>query len=571
MVRMLAYRTSSALRYCCALMLAMASCSASAQPVPSSADAGRVALPTAREADAFDVKPAVKATPELDMIPPEQAAAIITLTSVTFKGMSAFTEAELKPIYADKLGARITMRELYALVGQVRQRYMDTGYTLSKVTLRQNSIASGNIVLDVIEGYVGEVVLDPSLSDAPILRSFVEEVKAMRPLNNKRLERLMLVLNARPALPVAAVLSAGNNADGSSNDVVLTLQPRPNPQPRSFVTLDNFGSNFTGPFRVAVGTVIRNLGINYDDLYISGSVATQLKELKQAGMEYTLPIFGVSGATLQFSTSINNTEPGGRLLALEVEGKSRSFSAQASYPVTLQRDESWFVGGGFTYHNVRTNLLNARLSEDQLRTANLTSRYSISDGWGGLNRVQVKASKGLDILGARETGSGDLSRADGHSDFLKSEFSASRLQSITRNVDVLTSVAGQHSNDPLLSSEEFGVGGSGIGRGYDPSEITGDKGISAAIELRYTHAVPAIDAVLQPYGFYDIGKVWNIDPSAKNRASLASAGAGVRLYSDHGWNADVLAAVPLTKPAQDPPGYANGNSARLLMSVRKTF
>lgn len=33
----------------------------------------------------------------------------------------------------------------------------------------------------------------------------------------------------------------------------------------------------------------------------------------------------------------------------------------------------------------------------------------------------------------------------------------------------------------LLSPKQFGVGGSQFGRGYDPSEITGDSGVAGKV------------------------------------------------------------------------------------------
>lgn len=555
----------------CALILAMGAVPAHAQSVPSSADSGRMTAPTKPNMGAFDVRPTPPPAHTPNTLSPEQAAVTFTLNSMTLHGATAFPEAELQSIYAAKLHSRITVGELYVLVEQIRQRYMDAGYALSNVSLRENTIAQGNIVLDVIEGYVGNVALDTSIDEAPILRSFAAEVKAMHPLNTKRLERLMLILNARPALQVSAVLSAPTTAEAQRGNVTLTLQPKAQLSPRSFVTFDNHGSRFTGPFQLAIGTVIRNLGFNYDDLFLSSSVATQMRELKQGGAEYTLPVLGVSGATLQLSTSVNSAQPGRRLTALEIKGQSRSMTAQASYPVILQRDESWMLNAALTYRNVETNILGSRLFNDQLRVAHASSRYSVSDHWGGLNRLQFEVSKGMNILGARPSGSPDLSRADGRSDFVKTTFSASRLQSITPTIELLANARGQHTKSPLLSSEEFGIGGADTGRGYDPSEITGDRGLSASVELRYNHDMPSLAATLQPYGFYNVGKVWNIDPSDKNHSSIASTGGGVRFYSDDGWNADMVAAIPLTKPADEPPGYATPKSPRFLMSIRKTF
>ena len=89
---------------------------------------------------------------------------------------------------------------------------------------------------------------------------------------------------------------------------------------------------------------------------------------------------------------------------------------------------------------------------------------------------------------------------------------AQRLQRVTSNVNLQLTARGQLANDALLASEEFGVGGINSGRGYDPSEIVGDDGISGSVEVQWNEPYPV--SYLEDYqlfGFYDIGKVWNTD------------------------------------------------------------
>ena len=95
---------------------------------------------------------------------------------------------------------------------------------------------------------------------------------------------------------------------------------------------------------------------------------------------------------------------------------------------------------------------------------------------------------------------------------------------------MLAFVTGQYSNDPLFASEEFGYGGQFLGRAYDTSEIAGDKGIAASLELRYQ--MPHFNTnstSTELYGFYDIGKTWNNDIGLTDNTELgASFGFGSR-------------------------------------------
>ena len=126
-------------------------------------------------------------------------------------------------------------------------------------------------------------------------------------------------------------------------------------------------------------------------------------------------------------------------------------------------------------------------------------------------------------------------------------FSALRLQRVLPGLSILTSAIGQWSANTLLSAEEFGVGGAQFGRGYDPSEITGDHGFAMKIEPQYGKAIQGDYLVdYQLYGFYDFGVVWNTLNT--DRESLASAGFGVRSNFTDWASGFAEMAFPITRP-----------------------
>jgi len=59
--------------------------------------------------------------------------------------------------------------------------------------------------------------------------------------------------------------------------------------------------------------------------------------------------------------------------------------------------------------------------------------------------------------------------------------------------------------------------------------------------------------IFGPYGFYDVGKVWNADQGSE---SGSSAGAEIRIDSGFGASANFLIAEPLSRAIEDP---SNGN------------
>ncbi len=547
-----------------------------AQNVPSSADPGRQSSPIEKRQDQFpDIKPfdpSVQRARAPDLSP-ETAQATFIFNSLTITGAQAFTPETLGSYYQRYLGQEITVSQLFDVLTDIQQLYQDHGYTISKVSMPEQNIKSGHIIFNVIEGYVGKVDIDPEIISSDLIDSFSQDVLAMRPLNTIRLERLMLILNDRPQLDVAAVISAAD--DQLPGAVKITLKPLNTNEPLTrYIGFDNHGSNFTGSGQVTAGGNFSQGLPNYSDLDLFLIQTTSAQEMRQAGAAYHLPVFGISGAMLNISSNMTRTEPGDTLDVLDVQGKSTSITAALSYPLIRQREEAWIVSAGLSYKNVLTNILQDRLFDDRTRSLFIDTKYSFSDRYLGLNAFQASYHQGFNILGARETGSIDLSREAGRSDFRKVEISASRLQQLTGSFDLLGRVKGQYAWNPLLSSEEFGFGGSDLGRGYDPSELTGDKGVSASLELRYRNNLNFQGQrpwVYQLYGFYDIGKVWNIDPGSKNTVSGASAGLGARLWINDDYQFDLNLSAPLTNPADNPPQYANGSSPRALLSFKYQF
>lgn len=545
--------------------------------MPSSADPSRQTQKPQNGNDFSSIKNEASATPKAQAptLDENTAAVSFVLNSVTFNGATAFTPAELQSVYAQSLGQNITIAQLTGIMVAIQQMYYDAGYTLSKVFIPEQNIQSGNIRFDVIEGYAAEVDMDETLVPADILESFKSDVLSMRPLNTKRLERLMLLLNDRPGLNVSSILSSVSNAQAYDRGAVkLTLKQNVNlRRNNNFVEFNNYGSNFTGPGQMVFGAGLDKGLPNYSNLFATYTQTTSARELRQAGLNYDVPLAGISGTVLHLTSGVTFTEPGSNLDALDIKGRSENIGFSVSYPVIRQRDKNLTIEAGFDYKNTKTDILDDRLSEDRIRSLVLKTKYSFSDGFKGINVADLKYSQGFDVLGARKSGSEDLSREEGQSDYKKIEASFARLQSITEQIDLFATVRGQYTRDPLLSSEEFGHGGGYLGRGYDPSEIAGDRGVSISVEARYKNYFNLGNHPLQYqlYSFYDFGKVWNIDPSAKNHVSAASAGLGGRLFlSDH-YAMDLNFAVPLSKSADNPPKYTDEDGPRVLLSVKYQF
>lgn len=498
------------------------------------------------------------------------------LSAIQISGMTAYSDAEVQKLYARYLGQEISVATLFEIIADLHNKYLEDGYTLSRVFLPAQDIKNGVARIDVVEGYISAVELDPSMPRDFVTENAVQRILTMRPLNTIELERILLIINALPRMGVGAILAsldAGNPDAKTPGALRLILRNEPKDEEIASIGIDNHGSVFTGPYQVSGYGRVFNVGMAHSTLEISSTLSTSLPEQQFLSLDYKFPILGASGTMLSFTTSVAKTEPGSNLDRLDIKGMSKYIAAEISYPVIRQRAMMLNADASFDMRNSKTDILDDLLYDDRLRVLRAGFNFSASDSLYGVTLVDFHYAKGLDILGARETGSFRLSREDGESDFNKMTGLLGRLQSLPHNFELYALLSGQYAFEPLLSAEEFGFGGGVLGRGYNPSEIAGDRGIAGTIELRHNSgALPTPFTVsAQPYVFYDAGKVWNIDNGNTTHLSAASSGVGSRFAMEDGWNMDMNLAFPLTRPAQNAPKYSDKYGPRIMFELRKAF
>lgn len=118
-------------------------------------------------------------------------------------------------------------------------------------------------------------------------------------------------------------------------------------------------------------------------------------------------------------------------------------------------------------------------------------------------------------------------------------------------------LAGQVATGPLISAEQYSIGGADTVRGYLDGESIGDHGALASIELRSPNwAAPDAGAAddwrksidnLTGYAFFDAGHTVTINPAAgqAERSNLAGTGFGLKARALKRAEADLAVAWPL--------------------------
>ena len=551
-----------------AILVASSGIEATAQQVPPTAEPSRIEKQ-------FEAPPVPKAmeepvVPETERpLPPAEAKKIrFTLTGLVVEGSTVYDDKDFLPFYEKHLGKEVSLALIYDVAAAISAEYRNEGYILSRAVVPAQRIRNGIVHLKIVEGFIHTVFIEGDiLGPERLLKAYADKISQSRPLRSGTLERYLLLAGDLPGVTAKGVLTPSPEVTGASDLVVILSHAKAD----GFVSLDNRGSRFVGPHEIGIGTNLNSTFGFYERFGIRFIGATQTDELKLYEATFDEPL-GTEGTKLSLTYSRTLSEPGFTLKPLNVDSTNTTVRAALSHPFIRSRGENLTLRANFTYRNSTTNVLSSKLSEDRIRSAGLEMTYDFVDRFRGVNLIDLKVSRGLDILNETTSGSADLTRALGKSDFTKVTTELSRLQRLSGNFTVLAVATGQWAADELLASEEFGAGGARFGRAYDASEITGDHGAAGLLELQYGQSIQhSFFQGFQLYGFYDYGATWRKTPGANEprRQTLASAGFGLRYNLTRGISGYVEVAKPLTRSVSSRGN--EGDDRRVFFSLAKRF
>lgn len=496
--------------------------------------------------------------PEIDQPMPANAKAVrFELSRIIIEGLTVYREDKLRTVYEKHLGREVSLSDIYQIAADLTAKYRNDGYILSQVIVPAQSVSAGEVRLKAIEGYISTVKIEGGKRDwRKLVDRYGEKIKGSRPLKVDILERYLLLMNDLPGAFAQAVIKPSKTEPGAADLTVHFTQRHVT----GGVTVDNRGGETLGPARIfadlefnSVLTLQESTGLR--------AVSSGNDRLFFASMYHEQNI-GPAGGKLNLSGSITEGEPKDLLfIPLNLETSSKTAAISYMYPFIRSRSQNLSMHAGLTTHDGKTKIFGIQDTQDRVRAFRLGATYDRADALRGINLVDVEVSQGIDGLGSSENGDPRLSRLAGKVDFTKATVYAARLQSITSKFSILAAVNAQYAWSNLLSSELYSYGGEQFGRGYDPSELVGDHGVAAKLELRLTDSLPCSASFITFYTFYDIGVVYqrSLD-SGKNSESAASTGFGIRFNLGRHVSAFGEFAKPLTRDVavegnRDARGY----------------
>lgn len=456
------------------------------------------------------------------------------LTGVDIEGATVFPVAEIEAVFEALEGTRVTLGDVWRAARQVEKRYRDAGYFLTRVIVPAQSLPEGRVRVNVLEGFVDQVRLegDPDAVEA-LIRDYMEPVTRERPLRIGTLERALLLADDIPGVTVSGLLRPSSRQVGAA-ELVVSAQRKPFD---AALLIDNFGDNFTGEWEVSA-SLSSNAWTKFGErLNVVGFATEPWAEHDQkVGQASASARVGGSGLSFETVYSYGDSNPGDDLEPADFHSRTLLIGGAALYPFIRSRAFSLVGRVGFEWIDTDTDYFTDEpFSRDRLRVLSLGSEIETRDALGGADTLTAVVRQGLPILNASRRDTGEdgngipTSRDDGTGQATVLRAGFSRLQPLPENFSLFTDIAGQYAFAPVLANEEFQLGATRFGRGYDFDTLNGDDGIGGTAELRWTLPLHLswLDTI-QAFGFFEGGQVWS--RGGLPDESLSSAGAGVRLF-----------------------------------------
>lgn len=493
----------------------------------------------------------IEQTPDLA----QRGEAVVTVKSVRITGNNEVALSVLQPLVNSLVGTDQTLTQINAAARRITAYYRNQGFAVARAYLPAQDITDGAITIAILEGRISSQRLNntSSLSDERT-KAYLAGVKDGDVIKSEQIDRGLLLLQDTPGVASSRATLQPGSSPGTSE---LLVEVKPADTVSGNVTLDNYGSRYTGEYRVGAALNIAN-PLKIGDL-ISLNALTSGEGLSFARIGYQLPV-GSDGLRLGAAYFDVRYKLGREFASLQARGTASSTTVFASYPVIRSRFKN--LNSTLSYEDKTTTDFvdsTATVTGKKIKITSIGLSGNLQDSLlgGGFNSFDVALIQGRLGIQSPTALAIDATSAQTNGSYSKLTWGASRLQRITDSTLVSFNINGQQAGKNLDSSEKFSLGGPSSIRAYPSGEGSGDEGYRGTLELRQTlfpNLVKGVQGVL----FYDFGSIKSnktpFGAAASNNKTLAGAGFGinasinkVQLKASVAWR--VSPDLPLSIPA----------------------
>ena len=415
------------------------------------------------------------------------------------------TESELHALVADDLGKEMSFSALEAVTEKVTAYLKGKGWFLARAYLPKQDVTAGVIEIAITQGRSDgniNIRMDEKTRVCPsLIRGIaMEAVRIGQPINERSLERSVLLMTDLPGVQAKASMSSGKDPGTTAVDFSVSDGALIN----GAVWGDNEGGRLTGTWR---GSAM----VSVNDPYGCGDqltvLATEARGLAQGRVGYNYPLYR-NGLRVNLAYTAMRYELGAELASLDYKGRSSIIEGGLSYPLLRSRADNVRTSVTYAYKTMTDSHAGADIHNKEIQSVNAVINGDHTDVvlGGGKTNWNLGLTTGS-FHEANPVTSADaiLNKTEGA--YTRFNLGLSRLQRASERVNFNLSWSAQYSLCRLDSSEKLSLGGPNGIRAYPVGEAAGDEGHLINAEFRYVLPTPPAWGSIQFITFYDLGHI----------------------------------------------------------------
>ena len=528
-------------------------------------------------------------TPVLPPLDFSQAAPAIRITVKRFevRGNTVFSRRELEKLTAPYTNREITSEDLEAARIAITKHYIDAGYISSGALLPDQDIAGGVVHFQIVEGRLQDVELVGNFwfRDRWLRRQLARA--AGSPVNFNHLKTGLQLLRQNPGITqINAELKPGLNA-GENVLHVIVKERHPF---RLGLTLGNQRPPSVGEGDGELRAEVLSLTGNNDPLELRWGALRWTRDGDSdfgggdnlyARYEFPITPWGTTAAIHAGRNDAGIIDE--TFAALGITSESVEYGLTLRQAIIETLNDTLALTAGANRKHSETFLLGKPFSFSPGAIEGETDVFAWRFGieWVHRNQLEVLSAQSTFSLGryVLDSTRADPARAGGTTSGLGGGFEPEipdskffswlgQVQYVRRILDdgkppaepeqgaarllreslLVIRANAQLSDEPLLSPEQFSLGGMHSVRGYRENQLLRDNGIFASIEFRLPlllrmDGTPVI--TLAP--FIDWGTGWDVNKIEDHNETIWSAGLGLIWQPSKNINATVYWGHPFER------------------------
>jgi hemolysin activation/secretion protein len=467
-------------------------------------------------------------------------------------GNTVLPAADLERALYPHLGPQRSMVDIEAARQQLEALYRDRGFGTVFIDVPEQDVVDGLVRLQVTEGRLETVrVSGPRYFSAGSIRGSLPALQSGAVVNLQDLQQELTAVNRQsPDRQVTPVLRAGSKPGA----VGVELKVKDELPLHASVEVNNRYTADTTQTRAGLNVSYDNLFQKFHRLSLQYQTAPENPdETRVIAATYIAPVRNdlVAGYIVDTSSDFATLSGIG---SLSVLGTGRIYGLRyiRNLPEAPGRFHSMTFGLDYKDFEDSIRQPDGLTDTTPMRYLNWSAAYG-STWQSPKQSTTLNAAFNFGVRGAGNTADEfEYKRYKAPANYLYLRASAQYQRPLPGGTALLARVAGQVAPEPLISNEQFAIGGADTVRGYLEAEQLGDNGIAASLELHSPQFVSLLPQHLDQaylFGFVDGGMVGILEPlpvdgERTSSYSLASAGLGLRLAGFGGLQTELEWAYP---------------------------